>query len=353
MVLREKRLIKMKVTISDVAKMAGVSKSTVSRIMNGNLEQNTEGTIQRVLKVIDELDYKPNALARSLKSTKTNVIGIILSKLQNQFWSSVLEGVEDTCRNSGYNLMICNSNEEAQLEEDHIRSFQMHQLDGLIINPTLKNPHLYKKLSEDQFPFIAINRKMYDLDVHMVTVNNINGAKVAIQHLIDSGKTRISIFLYPPDGISPRLERLEGYKQALQSNGLKVSQSLIQIVGEGKGEVEDAVKKLLHSSDRPDAIFSTNNMMTLEILEGIKNQQLKVPEDITLVGYDETIWAKHLNPPLTTVNQPAYEMGSLAAKKLIHLIEAKGVESEIPKVVSLEPSLIIRESCGSKLQHKN
>ncbi|MFV2047601.1 LacI family DNA-binding transcriptional regulator [Metabacillus sp. YM-086] len=338
----------MKVTISDVAKKAGVSKSTVSRIINGNHEQNTEETIQRVLKVIEELDYKPNALARSLKSTKTNVIGIILSNLQNQFWSNALEGVEDTCRSLGYNLMICNSNDEGQLEEDHIRSFQMRQLDGLIINPTLKNKQLYQKLMEDGFPFVSINRKIYNLDVHVVTVNNINGANVAIQHLIDLGKKKIAIFLYPPAEISPRLERLEGYKRTLLNNGIEINQSLIQIVGEEKGEVEEAVKGLIHSKHIPDAIFSTNNMMTLEILEGIKNQGLKVPDDIALVGYDETIWAKHLYPPLTTVKQPAYEMGSFAAKKVIQLIEASKDEVQLPKVVSLEPSLIIRESCGGK-----
>ncbi|MGD6856621.1 LacI family DNA-binding transcriptional regulator [Bacillus infantis] len=336
----------MKVTISDVAKKASVSKSTVSRIINGNHEQNTQETVNKVLKVIEELDYKPNALARSLKSTKTNVIGIILSKLQNQFWSSVLEGVEDTCRSYGYNLMICNSNEDGQLEEEHIRSLQMHQLDGLIINPTLKNKLLYKKLSDNKFPFILMNRKLYDQDVHMVTVDNIKGARVAIEHLIQTGRRKIAIFLYPPAEISPRLERLEGYKQALINNGIKVNQSLIQIVGEEAGEVEEAVKRLLNSPDRPDAIFSTNNMMTLSILEGIKSQQIMVPQDLGLIGYDETVWAKHLNPPLTTVNQPSYEMGTIAAKKLIYLIEGKE-DQMAEKVVSLEPNLIIRKSCGA------
>lgn len=202
---------------------------------------------------------------------------------------------------------------------------------------------------EDGFPFISINRKIYDLDVHVVTVNNINGADAAIQHLINSGKRKIAIFLYPPAEISPRLERLEGYKKALLKNGIEINQSLIQIVGEGKGEVVESLKRLVNSKSIPDAIFSTNNMMTLEILEGIKNQGLNVPEDIALVGYDETIWAKHLYPPLTTVEQPAYEMGSLAAKKLIQLIEGASEEEKIPKVISLEPSLIIRESCGGKI----
>ena len=121
-----------KVTIADVAQRAGVSKSTVSRIINGNYGQNTEDTIQKVLKVIEELDYRPNALAKGLKSMKTNVIGIVLSNLKNPFWIQVLDGVEDTCKSLGYSLMICNSNEEAEVEEEHIKSFQMRQVDGII-----------------------------------------------------------------------------------------------------------------------------------------------------------------------------------------------------------------------------
>ncbi|MBM7651821.1 LacI family DNA-binding transcriptional regulator [Neobacillus cucumis] len=338
----------MRVTIADVAKKANVSKSTVSRIINGNLEQNTEETINRVLKVIEELDYKPNALARSLKLTKTNIIGMILSDLQNPFWANVLEGVEDTCQSLGYNLMIFNSNEKAELEAEHFRSFDIRQLDGMIVNPTLKNIELYQKLVKNGFPFVSINRRIYDMDVNTVTVNNVKGAKLAVNHLIASGRKRIAIFLYPPEGISPRIERLEGYQEALKENGMKIDSSLIHIVREQKGEIVSAVQNLIKGPNPPDAIFSTNNVMTLEVLEGIKKLNLTVPGDIALVGYDETIWSKHLNPPLTTVKQPAYVMGGIAAKKLIDLIESKDPEKMSPEVVALEPFLIIRDSCGGK-----
>nr|WP_263324755.1 LacI family DNA-binding transcriptional regulator [Neobacillus sp. Marseille-Q6967] len=337
----------MKVTIADVAKTARVSKSTVSRIINGNFEQNTEETVKRVLKVIEDLDYKPNALARSLKLTKTNVIGIILSNLQNPFWANVLEGVEDTCHHLGYNLMIFNSNDQAALEEEHFRSFEIRQLDGMLINPTLKNMELYQKISNNGFPLVAINRKIYGVDVNTITSNNIQGAKLAVNHLISSGRKRVAIFLYPPDGISPRLERLEGYKQALKENGIKIENSLVQVITEKKGEVELAVENLLARSEPPDAIFSTNSLMTLEILEGVKKLKNHIPNDIALVGYDETIWSKHLNPALTTIKQPAYEMGEMAAKRLIQLIESKDEGNIQPEITTLEPYLIIRDSCGS------
>jgi DNA-binding LacI/PurR family transcriptional regulator len=338
----------MRVTIADVAKKANVSKSTVSRIVNGNLEQNAEETVTRVLKVIEELDYKPNALARSLKMTKTNIIGIILSNLQNPFWANVLEGVEDTCQSLGYNLMIFNSNEKAELEAEHFRSFDVRQLDGMIVNPTLKNIDLYEKLINNDFPFVSINRKIYGMDVNTITVNNINGAKLAVNHLISSGRKKIAIFLYQPEGISPRLERLEGYQEALKENGLKIDSSFIHIIRDQKGEATIAVQSILTGPNPPDAIFSTNNLMTLEILEGIKKMNLTIPKDVALVGYDETIWSKHLNPPLTTVKQPAYEMGGIAAKRIIQLIESKSNELISPEIVSLEPFLIIRDSCGGK-----
>ena len=337
-----------RITIDDVAKKAGVSKSTVSRILNGNYGQNTKETIDKVLKVIEELDYRPNALAKGLKAMKTNVIGIVLSNLQNPFWTKVLDGVEDTCKSQGYNLMICNSNEEAKTEEEHIRAFQMRQVDGMIIHPTIKNLTLYEQLKQDKFPFITINRKIYGQNFDMVVVDNIIGGKMAVEHLIKLGKRKIAIFLYPIDGISPRMERLTGYKDALNHAGITIEDELIQIVNEEPGSVRDAVKALLKSSNKPDAIFSTNNMMTLEVMEGIKELGLSIPDDVSIVGYDETVWSKHLDPPLTTVNQPAYKMGQLAAERLISLIESADTSERNTETISLVPNLIIRESCGMK-----
>ncbi|RSK55161.1 LacI family DNA-binding transcriptional regulator [Bacillus canaveralius] len=336
----------MKVTIDDVAEKAGVSKTTVSRILNGNFGHNKPETREKVLQVIKELDYQPNALAKGLKQMKTNTIGIILSNLQNSFWISVLEGVEDVCQRNGYSLMICNSNENAQLEEDHIKGLRHRQVDGIIVNATLKNRQLYETFIEENYPLVSINREIYELPIDMVLMNNIKGAKQGVEHLIDLGKMSILLMVYPVEGVSPRIDRIEGYKQALAERGIAFNEENIQIVTEGKGNAKARVMELLSGENKYDAIFSTNNQMTLEILEGIKQLGLQVPADIALLGYDETVWSMHVDPPLTTVKQPAYEMGELAAKRLIQLIESK--RKLKPKTVLLEPELIIRKSCGIK-----
>ncbi len=333
----------MKITMDDVAKKAGVSKTTVSRIINGNYAHVNEITKEKVMRIVAELNYRPNAVAKSLKSMKTNVIGIVLSNLQNPFWSHVLQGVEDTCRDKGYNLMICNSNDKSSLEQEHIEGLRLKQVDGIIVNPTMKNKNMFQSLVESDFPIIAINRKIEGVPIDTIVVDNVKGAHLAVEHLISKGAESVAVMVYPFEGISPRIERLTGYRMALKKHGIGVNENLIRVVQEEKGRAKEEVKNLLSRKNRPDAIFSTNNMMTLEILEGIKELGLSVPEDIRLVGYDETVWSQHLNPPLTTVSQPSYQMGEIAAWKLIDQLQAK--QKKETEIISLKPSLIIRESC--------
>jgi DNA-binding LacI/PurR family transcriptional regulator len=336
----------MKTTISDIANKAGVSKTTVSRVLNGKFNQVTEETKDRVLSIIHQMDYTPNALAKGLKSLKTNVIGMVLSDLQNPFWTSVLEGAEDTCRSFGYNIMICNACKDGKLEEELIKGLRNKQVDGIITNPTMKNLSLFESLIKDRYPVVALNRRMRGLPIETVAVDNVKGSSMAIEHLIRLGKKRIAIIVYNPEGISPRLERIEGYIQAFNNSGIDVDDSFIHIIEDKKENAKSLMTQILSGRDRPDAIFSTNNMMTLEILEAIKEMQLKVPDDISLIGYDETVWSQHLDPALTTVKQPAYEMGEIAATRVIQLINSK--EKNEASTHLLEPILIVRVSCGSK-----
>lgn len=335
----------MKVTIADVAQKAGVSKTTVSRILNGNFAHTTEETRNKVLQAIKDLDYRPNALAKGLKSMRTNVIGIMLSNLKNPFWSTVLEGVEDTCHDMGYNLMICNSNESPELEEEYVKEFQMRQVDGIIINPTCKNQELYDKLIVKEYPMIIVNRRINNENANSVVVDNVKGAFIAVNHLIRYGRKKVAVCLYRNPYVSTWKERLEGYKKALIANG-RTSDEFVIMELEQRGDTQkESIMRFLRKHPDIDAIFSTNNMITLEVIGAVKDLNLQIPEQIAIVSYDETIWAKYIDPPITTIRQPGYHMGQVAAQNLIERIVSG--EKPQPQTVVLEPELIVRISCGA------
>lgn len=337
----------MKVTINDVAQQAGVSKTTVSRIMNGNYGHTKQETKDRILQVIKEMDYRPNTLAKGLKSLKTNVIGIVLSNLKNPFWTTVLEGVEDTCKNSGYNLMICNSNEDSKLEEQYIREFRMRQVDGIVINPTVQNLALYQKMHSELYPMVVINRKIPDLNAHYVVMDNVKGASLAVQHLLNNGRKKVAIIIYRNPNVSTWNERVDGYRDALLRNGYSLDELRIVFVNEKPGITHQEIMNYLLANPDTDAIFSSNNMLTLEVIKAVKDLKLRTPDDIAIVGYDETVWSQHLNPPLTTIMQPGYEMGRIAAKILVNTVKSnRSIKSQH---VVLEPQLIVRGSSGSMI----
>lgn len=333
----------MRVTMDDIAKRVGVSKTTVSRILNQKDVQVSAETRQKVLDAVRELDYHPNELARGLKMSETNVIGIILSNLRNPFWSMVLDGVEEACNQMGYHLMICNSGEDGDLEKEYIKGLQRRRVDGIIINPTVQNRELFTEMVDQGFPLILINRKLHGLHASTVAMDNVQGASLAVEHLLRLGRRRIALITYDSTGISTWTERIQGYKETLLRHGYGEESFIIQSVKQVDGAAVPAVVEMLRGAQRPDAIFSTNNLLTLEIMEALREVDVRVPEDIALVGYDETVWAKHMNPPLTTVSQPARDMGKIAVETLIETIKSKRV---YPRTIVLPPELIIRRSSG-------
>ncbi len=334
----------MKVTIDDVARKAGVSKATVSRIINQNYNQSTAETRERVLQVIRELNYQPNLLAKGLKQMKTNSLGMVLSNLKNPFWIRVLEGVEDTCRKYGYSLLVCNSNEDGLTERELIDGLKHRKVDGIIINPTPDNRTFFEELISDKYPLVIVNRKVEKLKADSVVVDNRLGAQLAVEHLLKLGKKRFVSFVYPFQGISTWHERVIGFRETLLAGGLAENDFAVVTVDQQEEAAKKAIKETLETF-RPDAVFSTNNMLTLEILQGMKESGLSIPDDIALIGYDETVWSKHLQPPLTTVNQPAYEMGVQAAETIMKRIQSN-VNKRTTHIV-LKPTLIIRQSCGA------
>ena len=330
-------------TINDVAKLAGVSKSSVSRVINGNFEHMANETRDKILSAMKELDYTPNSLAQSLKKKTTKTIGIILSDISNPFWSEVLKGVQNECMRMGYGLMVSSSGEDEIIEKENILTLRNKQVDGLVINTTGRNTELFNNLVEEKYPFVLLDRSSDVSNIDTVIVNNILGAKMSIQHLVDQGHRRIGILLYPPGNKSPRIDRLQGYKECLQLNGIEIDDDLIKICENKTGSGVAATKELLSLTNYPTAIFSTNTILNLEVIMGVKKVGLKVPEDVSVIGYDDYPWVPLLDPPLTTVSQPAYELGVKSTELLIKKMKRK--RQPKPQTIQLEPELMIRRSC--------
>lgn len=331
-------------TINDVAKRAGVSKSSVSRVLNRNFEYMSEDTKNKILKAVEELNYSPNSVAQSLKKKTTQTIGIILSDISNPFWSEVLKGVQDECMRNGYGLMVSSSGEKPDVEKENILTLKNKQVDGLIVNTTGRNSDFFNGLIEEKYPFIFLDRSTKEIKTDTVIVDNILGSRRSVQYLIDQGHKRIGILLYPTENKSPRIDRLEGYKQALIENNLPIGEELIKICKQESGSGIKATEELLALSNRVTAVFSTNTLLNLEILIGARRSGLKVPKDLSVIGYDDYPWVPLLDPPLSTVAQPAFEMGVKATALLINRMKRK--RQQKPKIIQLEPEFIIRDSCS-------
>ncbi|NOU96596.1 LacI family DNA-binding transcriptional regulator [Paenibacillus sp. LMG 31456] len=327
-------------TIDDVAKLAGVSKSSVSRVINGNFQYMSEEMRGKIEQAIKDLDYRPNSVAQSLKKKETKVIGLVVGDL-NSFWSVALRGVQEECMRNGYGLMVSESAWDPERDLANIHMMKSKRVDGLIVSPIRQHKQVDDLLNSLDIPYIFADSTWEEIVTDQVVTNTIAGAVEAVEHLIQLGHSRIATILFTLEN-SVRKERLEGYKRALQKHGLPLDETIIKICKAGKGTGVEAVIELLHMPDRPTAIFSTNMHLTLDVLKGVRMAGLDVPGDISVVGYDDSEWAPLLDPPLTTVAVPAFQMGVKAASLLIQKLQNK--KPRKPKKIEIMPKLMIRHS---------
>ncbi|HOP95009.1 MAG TPA: LacI family DNA-binding transcriptional regulator [Dictyoglomaceae bacterium] len=331
-------------TMKDVAKLAGVSISTVSHVINKTRYVEKE-TREKVYEAIKALDYRPNTLASSLRKKVSSTIGLIISNITNLFYPEVVRGVEDYLAKYNYNLILCNSDEDVEKEKKYIEVLFSRRVDGLIITPsksseTRDNLDLFR---ERNTPVVLVDRKIEGLEEDVVLADNIGGAHEAVRYLLSLGHRRIGIITGPLDTTTGS-ERLEGYFKALSDLNIKKDDSLIY---EGDFKEESGyrgVKELLSLPNPPTAIFATNNLMSLGALKGIFELNLKIPKDISLISFDDMEWFPYFSPPLTAIYQPAYELGEAAVKLLFERFR-KGRKRR--KEVILPTKLIVRDSCSS------
>jgi DNA-binding LacI/PurR family transcriptional regulator len=334
----------MAVTINDVASQAGVSKSTVSCYLNGRFESMSPETRERIAAVIADLDFRPNALARSLKQKRTHTIAVIVANILNPFSTAVIRGAEDYCKKSGMNLILCNADEDAAKEKEYIEMLLAKQVDGLIINTTGCNNQFIKEVNAAT-PIVLIDRKVPEIQCDTVTVDGIHGSLQAANHLFALGHRRIAMFTLPYRNVSPREERVRGFKQALELHGLAGEPFLLIETEAEEDAVARRIEELLRRPARPTAIFGANNLITMAVIKALKKLGLAMPDDVAVIGFDDWEWAPLIDPPVTVVAQPAYQMGEKAASILIKRIKA-GKPPKKPALVVYEPQLIVRKSCG-------
>ena len=326
-------------TIKDVAKRAGVSPSTVSRALSGKVPVDQE-TRERVMEAVRALNYKPSILAKGLKEGRTNTIGLIVPNISNPVFPAVARGVEDVAREHGYTVILCNTDEDIEAEKDYVEKLQKRWVDGFIFATARKESHHILKLKESGFPVVLVVRHMGQA-VNAVVIDNYRSSFEAVKYLIDTGHRRICI-VNGDTSLTLYRERFDGYRHALQAAGLPVLPELVLNAAGRRDTGYETVTAMIKKGVVPDAVFATSDPRAISTIRAIKDCGLNVPDDVSVVGFDDLDISAFLDPPLTTVSQPLYEMGARAARRLVGMIN--GEEYEQPKVELVEANLVIRKS---------
>jgi LacI family transcriptional regulator len=334
-------------TLEEIAKLTGVSRSTVSRVVNDqpNVRQQVR---ERVWKVIRETGYQPHAAARSLVTRRTRIIGIIIPEtlirlFTDPFFVHLLGGITQTSNARRYNLMLSLFNDAATSDELYRRAVLSGSVDGVVVASTRMDEPLIPTLLEDNVPFILVGRHADDRAGY-VDVDNVGASRMAVEHLIRVGHRRIGTITGPLNMASGQ-DRLEGYRQALQAHRLPVEDALIIESDYTEMGGMMATRRLLSSA--PTAIFAASDIMAVGALKTLREAGLRVPEDIALVGFDDIPIAAALQPALTTVRQPIEHLGSMAAEVLLNLLENPPETQAPAQRIILPTKLIVRDSCGA------
>ena len=330
-------------TISEVAKKAGVSPTTVSHVINRTRFVSDEKR-ERVERAIEEMDYRPNALARSLRNGYTHTLGLILPDSANPFFAEVGHSIEIAAFQAGYSVILCNTENDFAKENLYIDVLTKKQVDGMIFVMMGERNDSLKKLVEMEVPTVVMDRDLPGLEMDVVLADNHQGGVLAVDHLISMGHKRIGC-IAGPSSINPSSRRLAGYKQALQAANLVAEPELIM---NGDFHPESGWKlghAMLSQRNAPTAIFACNDLMAIGVMRAATELGLRIPDDLALVGYDDIELASYTSPSLTTIKQPKAEMGLASLTFLLRRIKDK---QSSPQYALLPVSLVIRGSCGAQ-----
>jgi len=330
-----------KLTIDDVAREAGVSKSTVSQFLNRRYEFMSEATRKRIAAVVAELGYKPNGIARSLKQNRTHTIGVVVADIRYTLSIECIRAIESELQRRGNQVMICNADESPDKESRHIEALLARKVDGLILFPTGHRSVAYSRLAEWKVPHVFLDRLVDGVAANSLLLDNELAAKLAVEELAGRGHTRIGMLSLPlgPQAITPRKERLAGFRRALEEAGLEVRPELI-----GSAPMDGIgaeLERMLALPEPPSAILASNDIVLAEILKAANRLNLSIPARLSLIGIDDAEFAHIYNPVITTIRQSAFEMGTQAVKIILSSLEE---EARVPITYRFPPELVHGES---------
>lgn len=329
------------VTIKDIAEQLGISPSTVSRALK-NHPEISEATKRAVNELAKKLNYEPNAIALSLQSSKSNIIGLIIPEIVHYFFAQVISGIEDVAYDAGYHVMICQSNESYIREVKNIQTLLSSRIEGLLVSLSKETRDFshFRNLNKKNIPIVFYDRICEELETDHVIVNDFKGAYDAVEHLIHTGCKRIAHLATTQDLLIGR-NRYNGYIKALKDNELAIDERLIVRCDTHKA-ARLVTKRLIYEIHPPDGIFAVNDLTAIGAMQTIKENGLRIPEDIKVIGFSNGIYSTMTDPPLSTVEQFGYIMGQKAARMVLDRILSR--ENYPARIEEIETQLIIRES---------
>lgn len=332
------------VSIKDIARVAGVSHPTVSRALRNSQLVNPE-TAGRIKRIAREMGYLPSAVARSLVTRRTETIGVVVTNIADPFVAGVVAGIEDVANQRGYSVFLANSNADPEREVKVVQSFHERRVDGIVVTASRVGALYVPMLARLKVPIVLIDNQHPGEFVHSVMIDNIPASRQATQHLIHLGHRRIA-YLGDQFGFQSDTDRFNGYRQALQRADLPF---LPELVVHGNGSADGAIRAmntLLALTERPTAVFCYNDMSALGALRAIYDYGLRVPEDVSLVGFDDLPIASYTFPRLTTVRQPKEQMGRMAMQSLLKILDGTPTKTDI----DVAGELIVRNSSAPPKQ---
>jgi LacI family transcriptional regulator len=334
----------MSVTIRDVARAAGVSTATAARALGG-YGHASPAARRKVSESARQLGYRPNVVARALVSRATTTVGLVVGDIENPFFAAAARGLADVMDAHGYTVLLANADEDAGRERRAVDALRARQVDGMVVVPAPgASPEHLTELVTAGVPLVLLDRAVVGVAADSVLVRNVAGARAAVAHLAGLGHRRIGVVSDSPE-ITSSAERIQGYRQALRAAGIAPEPGLISIGGPTRDDGEAAALRLLDRADRPTAVFTANNFMTVGALRAARSLGLRIPDDVALVGFDDLDWTTLVQPPVTVVRQPVADLGRVAGERLLRRLEG---DAGPPKRIRLDANLIVRGSCGAR-----